>query len=70
MAYKDDAAVLEKLQAIKLANKQRLAEHVKRTQARSSTRTAFSTCRSSALHEYKRQHMNALHILSVLPVAA
>ena len=65
MAYKDDASVLQKLAEIKLHNKQRLAEHVKRTQGQIIDPNSIFDVQVKRLHEYKRQHMNALHILSV-----
>ncbi len=64
MAYKDDAAVLEKLEAIKLSNKQRLAEYVKRTQGQIVDPNSIFDVQVKRLHEYKRQHLNALHILN------
>ena len=48
MAYKDDAAVLEKLEAIKLSNKQRLAEYVKRTQGQIVDPNRSSACTSTS----------------------
>ncbi|MBQ2667314.1 MAG: glycogen/starch/alpha-glucan phosphorylase, partial [Clostridia bacterium] len=63
--YKDDAAVLEQLREIKLHNKERLAKHLKRTQGQIVDPNSIFDVQVKRLHEYKRQHMNALHILSV-----
>ncbi len=65
MAYKDDKAVLERLRVIKYHNKQRLAEYVKRTQGDVVDPNSIFDVQVKRMHEYKRQHMNALHILSV-----
>ena len=65
MKYKDDTSVQKKLAEIKLHNKQRLAEHVKRTQGQIVDPNSIFDVQVKRLHEYKRQHMNALHILSV-----
>ena len=65
LAYKDDTAVLEKLREIKLHNKERLAKHLKRTQGMIVDPNSIFDVQVKRLHEYKRQHMNALHILSV-----
>lgn len=64
-AFKDDASVLKRMAEIKLLNKQRLAEHLKRTQGQTVDPNSIFDVQVKRLHEYKRQHMNALHILSV-----
>ncbi len=62
--YTDDASVLQKLQKIKQANKERLAEYLKKTQGDIVDPSPCSTVQVKRLHEYKRQHMNALNILA------
>lgn len=64
MNYQDDSAVLEKLQAIKKENKVRLAEHIKRMQGIVIDPDSVYDVQIKRLHEYKRQHMNALEILA------
>lgn len=65
MKYKDDKSVLERWQQVKLHNKQRLADYVKRTQGDVVDPNSIFDVQVKRMHEYKRQHMNALHILSV-----
>lgn len=65
MKYKDDASVLEQLEKIKYSNKQRLAEYLKKTQGQIIDPDTIFDVQVKRMHEYKRQHMNALHILSV-----
>ena len=62
--FKDDSAVLERLEKIKTANKMRLAEFVKKQQGIVLDPNSMFDVQAKRLHEYKRQHMNALHILS------
>lgn len=62
--YENDSAVLEKLTSIKRANKQRLADFVKRTQGQVIDPDTMFDVQAKRLHEYKRQHMNALHIIA------
>ncbi|MCI9553159.1 MAG: glycogen/starch/alpha-glucan phosphorylase [Acutalibacter sp.] len=64
LKYQDDAAVLEKLQAIKQANKERLAKFVKQSQGDVVDPSSIFDVQVKRLHEYKRQHMNALSILA------
>lgn len=65
LKYKDDAAVLEKLRSIKYDNKVRLAALLKKTQGQIADPDSIFDVQVKRLHEYKRQHMNALHILSL-----
>ncbi|MFI3325032.1 MAG: glycogen/starch/alpha-glucan phosphorylase [Clostridia bacterium] len=65
MKYKDDKTVLAKLEEIKYSNKLRLAEHLKKTQGTIIDPNSIFDVQVKRLHEYKRQHMNALHILSI-----
>ncbi len=60
---KDDAAFLEKFDAAKLGNKQRLAERLNRTQGVVLRPDDIFDVQAKRLHEYKRQLMNALAIL-------
>ena len=62
--YENDKAVLEQLTKIKRENKERLAEFVKRTQGAVIDPDTMFDVQAKRLHEYKRQHMNALHIIA------
>ncbi len=62
--YKDDKVVLEKLSAIKLNNKKRLAEYIKKHNNIIVDPNSIFDVQVKRLHEYKRQHLNALHILA------
>ena len=62
--YTEDAAVLQKLQEIKQANKERLAKYLKKTQGDIVDPSTLFDVQVKRLHEYKRQHMNALNILA------
>ena len=63
--YADDAAVLERLAAIKHANKENLARHIKRASGIVLNPDAIFDVQSKRLHEYKRQLLNVLHIVSL-----
>ena len=63
--YRDDDSVLEQLAQIKRANKIRLAEYVKKENNLEIDPDSIFDVQVKRMHEYKRQHMNALHILSV-----
>lgn len=64
LPYKDDPAVLDKLEKIKRANKERLAAYLKRSQNDTVDPDSIFDVQVKRLHEYKRQHMNALNILA------
>lgn len=64
MAYKNDSAVLEKLQKIKLENKKRLAAYVKQQNGVVIDPNSIFDCQVKRMHEYKRQLLNGLHILA------
>ncbi len=64
LKYQEDSSVLERLERIKHENKERLAEHLKRTQGLVVDPDSIFDVQVKRLHEYKRQHMNALSILA------
>ena len=64
MPYADDKTVLDRLAAIKLSNKERLASYVKENCNMTIDPHSLIDMQVKRLHEYKRQHMNALHIIS------
>ncbi|MEA5051720.1 MAG: glycogen/starch/alpha-glucan phosphorylase [Oscillospiraceae bacterium] len=62
--YADDAGVRERLAAVKLENKRRLADYILKTQNIEVDPASLFDVQAKRMHEYKRQHLNALHILS------
>lgn len=64
MDYKDDGAVLKRMADIKRDNKVRLAEHIQKTQNIIVDPDSIFDVQIKRLHEYKRQHMNAMNILA------
>ena len=62
--YADDKAVLDRLGQIKLANKENFAKIVKNKTGISLDPTSVFDVQVKRLHEYKRQHLNALNILA------
>ena len=64
LKYKDDPAILEELEKIKRENKVRLSNYVKRSQNIDLDPDTLFDVQAKRLHEYKRQHMNAMHILA------
>ena len=63
MKYKDDPAVLAKFAGVKRANKVRLADYVKKANGIEIDPDTIFDVQVKRLHEYKRQHLNALQIL-------
>ncbi len=63
--FADDRVVLDRLGAIKRENKERLAKHVKRVSGVVLTPDAIFDVQAKRLHEYKRQLLNVLHIISL-----
>ncbi len=61
--YYDDASVLEKLQAIKKENKVALARYISQANGINVDPDSIFDVQIKRLHEYKRQLLNALHIL-------
>ncbi len=64
MAYKDDKTVLGKLEEIKRSNKVRFADYVKDKSSIVLDPDSIFDMQVKRLHEYKRQHLNALNIIS------
>lgn len=64
MKYKDDESVLKQLAEIKKANKVKMAEYIKANNGIIVDPDSIFDVQVKRLHEYKRQHLNALHILS------
>lgn len=62
--HQDDKAVLEKLEKIKKDNKIRLAHFIKKKQGITLDPDSIFDVQIKRLHEYKRQHMNAMEILA------
>ncbi|MCI5801635.1 MAG: glycogen/starch/alpha-glucan phosphorylase [Oscillospiraceae bacterium] len=63
--YLDDSSVLERMARIKKANKETLAAAVKKRYGIVLNTDSIFDVQVKRLHEYKRQHLNALHILSL-----
>ncbi len=63
-AFKDDADVLNKLAEIKLANKKTFAKYVKTQYGVLLNTDSIFDVQVKRLHEYKRQQLNALNIIS------
>lgn len=64
LKYKNDSSVLEKLAEIKLKNKENMAKYIKRHNNIAVDPNSIFDVQVKRLHEYKRQHLNALQILS------
>lgn len=62
--YKDDKSVLQELERIKTRNKERFAEQVYKNSGIKLDPTSVFDVQVKRLHEYKRQHLNALNILT------
>ncbi|HIX64968.1 MAG TPA: glycogen/starch/alpha-glucan phosphorylase [Candidatus Anaerotruncus excrementipullorum] len=62
-AFANDPAVLDRLAAVKRENKQALAKYVLETSGVQLNTDSIFDVQVKRLHEYKRQHLNALHIL-------
>lgn len=64
MEYKDNKTVLGKLEEIKRSNKVRFADYVKDKTSVILDPDSIFDMQVKRLHEYKRQHLNALNIIS------
>ncbi|MCY1713718.1 glycogen/starch/alpha-glucan phosphorylase [Caproiciproducens galactitolivorans] len=63
--FQNDTAVLKKMAQIKRSNKVRLADYIKKELNVELDPDSIFDMQVKRMHEYKRQHLNALHILSV-----
>ena len=63
LPFADDAAFVEKFAAVKKANKERFSRWIYRHQGLELDPTMMFDVQVKRLHEYKRQLLNALHIL-------
>ena len=63
-AFKDDPAVLESLAKIKLENKTAFSKYVKSSSGIVIDPDTMFDVQVKRLHEYKRQHLNALNIVA------
>ena len=62
--FKDDKKVLKELAEIKKSNKEAFAKHIKKTTGVVLNTDSIFDVQVKRLHEYKRQHLNALNIVS------
>ena len=62
--YKDDKQVLDRLTGIKVANKERFADLVKKRNGIELDPTSIFDVQVKRLHEYKRQQLNVLNIIA------
>ena len=64
--FKDDDSVLNRLDEIKYTNKKRLAEYVRANNHIELDIDSIFDIQAKRLHEYKRQLLNALRIISII----
>ncbi len=60
--FADDKGVLEQLDKVKRANKEEFANYIFKTTGQQIDPDSIFDCQVKRLHEYKRQHLNALNI--------
>ena len=63
LAYKEDQAVLDRLDEIKHHNKEKLAAYLKEQEGVEVSTDSIFDIQIKRMHEYKRQQMNALYII-------
>jgi starch phosphorylase len=61
----DDAGFRDEWRAVKLANKQRLADYLRKVAGVELDPSWLFDVQVKRIHEYKRQHLNALHIATL-----
>ena len=64
MKYRNDASVLDQLDKIKRQNKVRLAGYIRKENGLEVDPDSIFDVQVKRLHEYKRQHLNALQMLA------
>ena len=64
MAFENDKQVLNRLEEIKRSNKIRFAKYVKENHGVTLNPDSIFDMQVKRLHEYKRQHLNVLNIIS------
>jgi glycogen phosphorylase len=64
-AYADDPEVLDSVRLIKFGNKSRLAELTERSAGLRLDPNSMFDVQVKRIHEYKRQHLNLLHIITL-----
>lgn len=64
LKYKNDTSILNKLADIKTENKEKMAKYIKQHNDIIVDPSSIFDVQVKRLHEYKRQHLNAMHILS------
>ena len=60
--FADDSAMLDKLAAVKRANKVNFANYLEKTIGQVIDPDSIFDCQVKRMHEYKRQHLNAMNI--------
>ena len=60
--FADDSAMLDKLAAVKRANKVNFANYLEKATGQVIDPDSIFDCQVKRMHEYKRQHLNALNI--------
>ena len=63
--YENDSSVLDALGKIKLENKKNIAKYILEKENKVVDPNSVLDVQIKRLHEYKRQHLNALHIISL-----
>ena len=62
--FENDESVLKRLAEVKLENKRRLAKYIKKHNGIEVNPESIFDVQVKRMHEYKRQHLNALNIIS------